>query len=230
MSNKVFTVSRKQMSPDQLGKQYGDYYVICLKKYIHKASTYIKVKCAHTEEYVLLSNLKRGKQLGCLNCYYERNNLNHFTSKEDIMIYKRFKVIKNRCSYSSVNGYSNYGGRGIKIYPPWVESPGLFIEYVKNLPGFNIKLTLDRIDNTKGYEPGNLRWASAKEQALNRCTTVFVEYNNEQLCIADFARKYTKLSVNRIGELLKKGKTPEELAKHIPLDRGNRVRYSKCRT
>jgi hypothetical protein len=51
------------------------------------------------------------------------------------------------------------------------------------------KHTLDRIDNSVGYFPGNCRWATRKEQTLNRNKTIFVNVHGERLCLKDAAIK-----------------------------------------
>lgn len=74
---------------------------------------------------------------------------------------------KQRCTNPNSLGYSNYGGRGITFDFP---SPRTCAEWVlDNLgPRPTSRHSLDRIDNNQGYKPGNLRWATYKEQARNK--------------------------------------------------------------
>lgn len=63
----------------------------------------------------------------------------------------------------------NYCSRGIKVHPEWLDDRERFMAYIATLPGADDPtLTLDRIDNNKGYEPGNLRWATRSQQQNNR--------------------------------------------------------------
>lgn len=74
---------------------------------------------------------------------------------------------KQRCTNPNSIGYSNYGGRGITFDFP---STRAFAEWVLDNLGCKPSDThsLDRIDNSRGYEPGNLRWATRAEQARNK--------------------------------------------------------------
>lgn len=73
-----------------------------------------------------------------------------------------------RCYDALGREYHRYGGRGIKISDEFLD-PGTFVEYLMQLPGFGQPgLSLDRADNARGYERGNLRWATALEQAANK--------------------------------------------------------------
>lgn len=82
--------------------------------------------------------------------------------------------MKQRCQVRSHCGFDQYGGRGIRIYPEWTAyGTGFpaFRDWIEaNLGPRPEKHTLDRIDNDGHYEPGNLRWASLKEQCSNRRT------------------------------------------------------------
>ena len=76
---------------------------------------------------------------------------------------------KDRCYNKNCIRYHRYGGRAIKMYSKWINNPVAFCRYVESLVGFGYPgLSLDRIDNDKGYIPGNLRYATATEQANNR--------------------------------------------------------------
>ena len=80
--------------------------------------------------------------------------------------YKRWESIKQRCTNPNNPSYRNYGGRGITMCDEWAESFESFHAHVGECPGPG--LSLDRINNEKGYEPGNVRWASASQQMKNR--------------------------------------------------------------
>ena len=64
--------------------------------------------------------------------------------------------------------YPGYGGRGIDMDPEWNRRGGFsgFFSHIGPHPGPGY--SIDRIDNDKGYHPGNVRWADAKTQANNQ--------------------------------------------------------------
>ncbi len=83
-------------------------------------------------------------------------------------IYRTWAHMKRRCSNDKDPAYRNYGARGIYVCNEWANNFEVFFSYVKSLDHFNEPgRSLDRIDNNDGYRPGNVRWATSKEQANN---------------------------------------------------------------
>lgn len=81
--------------------------------------------------------------------------------------YSTWNNVNDRCYDSSNPAYVNYGGRGIHNH--WKEDVQGFVDYLNTVLGPRPSgHSLDRIDNDKGYEPGNLRWASRRKQSVNR--------------------------------------------------------------
>jgi len=92
--------------------------------------------------------------------------------------------IQKRCYNPNCRDYRNYGARGIQCLFPSFEA---FLADVGPKPaqGYSI----NRIDNEKHYEPGNLRWDDKHTQNRNRRNNHVLTYNGESLCIAEWAER-----------------------------------------
>ena len=106
--------------------------------------------------------------------------------------------IITRCYNKNHIEYENYGGKGIKVCDEWLGNYGLdnFYNWAiqngftgeKGKNGYNL-LSIDRIDNNKGYSPENCKWANRIEQANNKSTTIWLEYNGKKNTLANFCRE-----------------------------------------
>ena len=115
-----------------------------------------------------------------------------------------------RCYYKSTNQYKNYGGRGIKVCEEWKHMQGFINFYnwaISN--GYKETLTLDRIDNNKGYCPSNCRWITPKEQSNNRRNNVYYTFNGETKTSKQWCELYN-ISPTTLSDRLKRGWTLEQ--------------------
>lgn len=120
------------------------------------------LRSGHTKSCGCL-RVDNGKKVGRLA---ETHGMSGMTGNSH---YTRWANIKKRTGSPNATGYSNYGGRGIKMCQEWLDSFVAFKNWVDdNLGPCPDGHSLDRIDNDGNYEPGNLRWASAKTQNNNR--------------------------------------------------------------
>src|SRR6266581_5331282 len=86
-------------------------------------------------------------------------------------IYRIWKNMLARCTNPHNKHFMNYGGRGIIVCERWRKFENFFADM-----GFPPKgMMLDRIDNNKSYDKFNCRWATSKQQALNKRTNRLIE-------------------------------------------------------
>lgn len=119
---------------------------------------------------------------------------------ENKRIYNIYMHMIYRTEKPSNKDYKNYGAKGIRVCEEWRNSSEVFIDWaLKN--GYEKDLTIDRIDNSKGYTPENCRWVTKAEQNANKTTATFVFYNGEKISIPELSRRTgikRRLLYNRI--------------------------------
>lgn len=98
--------------------------------------------------------------------------------------YMAWKDMLRRCLDSGHPSYADYGGRGITVYEGWVDNFHAFYEHVGAAPA---RHSIDRVDNNKGYEPNNVRWATRKTQSNNRRNTVYITANGQTKSLTEWA-------------------------------------------
>jgi len=122
--------------------------------------------------------------------------------------YSVWTNMKTRCNNKNNDAYSRYGGRGITVCDGWNKD---FMNFYMDMGDRPEGLTLERINNDKGYSKDNCKWATAKEQANNRrtenlCIGVKGEGNNKsvmsdlQIMMARVAKLYTRISGNKLAK------------------------------
>lgn len=103
-----------------------------------------------------------------------------------------------RCCNPKHPSFSNYGGRGIGICQEWRNSFEAFLANVGPRP--SSVHTIERIDNNKWYEPGNVKWATRREQQRNRRSNRMLVIGGETRTITE----WSELSGINIGTLYKR--------------------------
>lgn len=97
--------------------------------------------------------------------------------------YKSWSEAKQRCGNSNNDKHKWYGLRGIKMCDEWLNDFMAFYNHIGEKP---IGYELDRIDNNKGYEPGNVRWVSRLENVRNRS----ISRDIDGVPVSEYAKKH----------------------------------------
>lgn len=123
--------------------------------------------------------------------------------------YTAWSGMLGRCHNPSERSFRNYGARGIHVCPEWHPPDGFtkFVDHIGKMPSPG--LTVDRIDNAKGYEPGNVRWATRKEQARNQRRNRLITAFGKTQCLQAWEDE-TGIKRNAIVLRLDAGWSPEE--------------------
>lgn len=119
-----------------------------------------------TKKDIAISRVRNGrtKSCGCLQVALARAS-HTVHGMRDSPEYSSWGAMKSRCLNPECKDFARYGAKGISIFPAWIDSFESFFAHVgKRPPG----TTLERNDTLKGYEPGNVCWATPVEQACNR--------------------------------------------------------------
>jgi hypothetical protein len=101
-------------------------------------------------------------------------------------IYRVWIGMKARCLQKGNANFARYGGRGITIQPEWIASFEAFYTDVGDAPK---GMSLDRIDNSKGYVRGNVRWANLYTQQNNMRSNTWLTYDGKTQTLAQWARE-----------------------------------------
>jgi hypothetical protein len=126
-----------------------------------------------------------------------------------------------RCHNPRNHSYSRYGARGVRVCREWRRNPQLFLAHVGRKP--SPEHSIDRFPNPAGnYEPGNVRWATKKEQNRNTQTNVWIEHKGQRKIASDWAAEIG-MSVALLHDRLKRGwSTERALLEPVSRNRWNR--------
>lgn len=167
--------------------------------------------CGNQKE-VETSALKRGNTVSC-GCLKRERAPNipiiHGCARhgQKTGAYKSWGAMMGRCSNPNHKGFKHYGGRGITVCERWRSFENFLADMGERPEGKSI----DRFPNRDGnYEPGNCRWATAKEQGRNLRRNRVITAQGVTACLAEFAER-NNLHWSRIAQRLLYGWAESEL-------------------
>lgn len=158
-------------------------------------------------------DLRYGKtsHCGCLTAAHisEKTKRNGHEPK---VFYKMWQNMKTRCYNPNYKLYHRYCGRGITVCDEWLHDFSAFRTWCF-AHNYSDGLTIDRIDNDKGYSPENCRFATVSEQANNRSTNRILTVHGEQLTIAQASKKYGVNQATLRAYCVKRGQNPDDVVR-----------------
>lgn len=111
-----------------------------------------------------------------------------------------------RCNNPKHKYYSRYGGRGITVCSRWHSFQFFLADMGKRPKGH----CLERLNNNGHYTPENCIWATAKQQARNRSTTLWITIGAQTKSLAEWCEE-RKLSYHTVFARIKSlGWDPEK--------------------
>lgn len=167
---------------DLTGQAFGRLTVLKREPSV-KGHTMWRCRCTCGAETIVGgSSLRTGNTASC-GCIWRERMTKHGRARS--REWYAWKGAKRRCFNPQFSEFHNYGGRGVTMAPEWVNDFAAFFAHVGECPE---GMTLDRIDNNGNYEPGNVRWATPRQQANNRRTNRRVQAFGLNLTVGQVAR------------------------------------------
>jgi len=182
---------RNWLDGSMIGQKFGKLTVVgkgeyCSRKGRDKPYEVTFVPClCDCGDAVSVSTANIGRGQSCRKCAsIKRSDSRKTHGKRGTDMYRIWTHIKTRCFNKNSPRYHQYGGRGITMCERW-NSFELFALDIGDRP--SKKHSLDRINNDGNYEPGNIRWATAKEQNRNRRCSKRISARGETKTVGEWA-------------------------------------------
>lgn len=202
---------------DLTGQQFGKLTVIervhRIDPTIKHPATFWKCRCECGNEAVVRGgHLVSGHTKSC-GCFGSEVRIqNGSISKHGMSGRRPYRIwtqMKTRCYNKSDEHFPDYGGRGITVCDEWKDSFESFCDWAM-ASGYSDDLTIERIDVNGNYCPENCRWATRKEQTVNRRSTLFLTYKGETKTLKEWS-ELTGINYQTIRYRKIMGKTPDEI-------------------
>lgn len=161
------------------GQKYGRWLVIEKGDLDSRGNVLWLCRCeCGTERFVRGSEIYLGNSTSC-GCTRRRHGMTGSRT------WKSWDAMKQRCLNPNSPDYPRYGAMGIKVCDRWLKIDEFLADMGERPEG----KTIDRIDNSGNYEPGNCRWATASEQQFNKRSNLKLEYQGQIRSIVELSNE-----------------------------------------
>lgn len=195
---------------DRIGLRYGR---LLVTEKIHTRGLPVAWKCicdCGNEIFANGHNLEIGNTTSC-GCFWKEAITTHGLSKS--RTYGSWKAMRRRCTNPKDISYMDYGGRGITVYKPWLESFDAFLADLGECPEGH---TIERINNDGNYEPSNCKWSTYKDQLNNTRHNRFIEAFGKRQTLTQWCEEF-KISITTLRNRLGRAKlSPEQALSYKP--------------
>ena len=173
------------------------YYALC------------KCDCGSPPKYIRIDGIQSGQTKSC-GCYHLEVIRTH--GQWHSPIFHTYRGMISRCYNPEDKRFNCYGGRGLTVCERWQN----ILHFINDMqPTYKKGLTLERIDNNKGYSPKNCRWATHKEQNRNYRRNIKYTHNGKTLCLIEWS-ELLSIPYNLLWDRLKAQKWSFEKAINTP--------------
>lgn len=185
--------SRHEQRPNQygphghfelVGKKVGELIVEKYNGYDAKIKQHLwdcRCSCGRTR-IVSSRELNREHCKSCGQCGYSarkvRERLTKYHTEDEQRLKHIINAMKMRCHNPNDENYHRYGARGITVCDEWRGDPMVFVKWAL-ANGYRKGLTLERVDNNKGYSPTNCSWKDRFAQANNTRSNHWIQISND---------------------------------------------------
>lgn len=176
---------------DFSNKKVGNAFIVKSIHVANKKKLFWLCKCDCGNEFLSTSyQLSHNKTIACIDCINkERAEVKKKHGMHGTRIYHIWEGMHNRCS-SKRNDLKDiyYRQKGITVCEEWNDFSVFYKWAIEE--GYNDNLTIDRIDVTKGYCPGNCHWVTMKEQSRNKNNSLMITIDGVKRNLAEWCEIY----------------------------------------
>lgn len=198
------------------GDIYGRFRILGIyqEKNAYPKHALVECSCGSPPKFVSLKTLRSGESQSCGCLHKERITKHGAWSHPLFPVWSR---MMSRCYNKKDKRYSRYGKRGIKVCDKWHDVNSFIADLS---PSFKRGLTIDRINNDGDYEPSNCKWETRKKQNRNYSRNIYLTYNDEAMCLADWAIRLN-ICYGTLWDRMKQGWSTERMLSTPVLSKTN---------